>query len=148
MHLNDIVNALVPIVIEQTAKGERSFDIYSRLLKERVIFLTGHADVPMVVHQVIWTACLASTQILLFPVKVLIPRLISFRLTNKTNLKEKAIAGLKPDLLSYSARTVHTKYADAHDADPRLPFPILLAKQYIFYVFDMFSDLLVLPHHH
>ncbi|MFC0408153.1 ATP-dependent Clp endopeptidase proteolytic subunit ClpP [Roseomonas elaeocarpi] len=34
-------NALVPMVIEQTARGERSFDIYSRLLKERIIFLTG-----------------------------------------------------------------------------------------------------------
>jgi ATP-dependent Clp protease, protease subunit len=32
---------LVPIVVEQTARGERSFDIYSRLLKERVIFLVG-----------------------------------------------------------------------------------------------------------
>lgn len=32
---------LIPIVIEQTSKGERSFDIYSRLLKERIIFLTG-----------------------------------------------------------------------------------------------------------
>jgi ATP-dependent Clp protease protease subunit len=35
---------LVPMVIEQTAKGERSFDIYSRLLKERVIFLVGGVD--------------------------------------------------------------------------------------------------------
>ncbi|RYY16656.1 MAG: ATP-dependent Clp protease proteolytic subunit [Alphaproteobacteria bacterium] len=34
-------NTLVPMVIEQTARGERSFDIYSRLLKERIIFLTG-----------------------------------------------------------------------------------------------------------
>lgn len=34
-------NTLVPMVIEQTSKGERSFDIYSRLLKERIIFLTG-----------------------------------------------------------------------------------------------------------
>lgn len=42
--INDIVSALVPIVIEQTAKGERSFDIYSRLLKERVIFLTGQVE--------------------------------------------------------------------------------------------------------
>jgi ATP-dependent Clp protease protease subunit len=33
--------ALVPIVVEQTARGERSYDIYSRLLKDRVIFLTG-----------------------------------------------------------------------------------------------------------
>ncbi|MBO1073552.1 ATP-dependent Clp protease proteolytic subunit [Roseomonas marmotae] len=32
---------MVPMVIEQTARGERSFDIYSRLLKERIIFLTG-----------------------------------------------------------------------------------------------------------
>jgi ATP-dependent Clp protease protease subunit len=35
---------LVPIVIEQTARGERSFDIYSRLLKERVIFLIGQVE--------------------------------------------------------------------------------------------------------
>lgn len=42
--MNELVNALVPIVIEQTAKGERSFDIYSRLLKERVIFLTGQVE--------------------------------------------------------------------------------------------------------
>ena len=38
------MNALVPIVVEQTAKGERSYDIYSRLLKERVIFLTGQVE--------------------------------------------------------------------------------------------------------
>ncbi|MCI7352922.1 MAG: ATP-dependent Clp endopeptidase proteolytic subunit ClpP [[Actinobacillus] rossii] len=36
--------ALIPMVIEQTARGERSFDIYSRLLKERVIFLTGEVE--------------------------------------------------------------------------------------------------------
>ena len=34
-------NALVPMVVEQTARGERAFDIFSRLLKERIIFLTG-----------------------------------------------------------------------------------------------------------
>ena len=34
-------SALIPMVVEQTARGERAFDIYSRLLKERVIFLTG-----------------------------------------------------------------------------------------------------------
>ncbi|HSQ97558.1 MAG TPA: ATP-dependent Clp endopeptidase proteolytic subunit ClpP [Rickettsiales bacterium] len=38
------VNQLVPMVIEQTAKGERSYDIYSRLLKERVIFVTGEVE--------------------------------------------------------------------------------------------------------
>jgi ATP-dependent Clp protease protease subunit len=37
----DQANYLVPMVVEQTAKGERSFDIYSRLLKERIIFLSG-----------------------------------------------------------------------------------------------------------
>src|SRR6185437_10711628 len=34
-------NTLVPMVVEQTARGERAYDIYSRLLKERVIFITG-----------------------------------------------------------------------------------------------------------
>lgn len=47
-HINSqfpLVNSgLVPIVIEQTARGERSFDIYSRLLKERVIFLVGPVE--------------------------------------------------------------------------------------------------------
>lgn len=36
--------ALVPIVVEQTARGERSYDIYSRLLKDRVIFMTGQVE--------------------------------------------------------------------------------------------------------
>jgi ATP-dependent Clp protease protease subunit len=35
------MNTLVPMVVEQTNRGERSYDIYSRLLKERIIFLTG-----------------------------------------------------------------------------------------------------------
>lgn len=38
------VGGLVPIVIEQTARGERSYDIYSRLLKERVVFLVGQVE--------------------------------------------------------------------------------------------------------
>lgn len=45
--MSDIRNLqanLVPMVIEQTARGERSFDIYSRLLKDRVIFLTGQVE--------------------------------------------------------------------------------------------------------
>lgn len=43
---NDIraAGGLVPVVIEQTARGERSYDIYSRLLKERVIFLVGQVE--------------------------------------------------------------------------------------------------------
>ena len=35
------MNTLVPMVVEQTNRGERSYDIYSRLLKERIIFITG-----------------------------------------------------------------------------------------------------------
>ena len=41
--LNEI-GALVPMVVEQTSRGERSYDIYSRLLKERIIFLVGPVD--------------------------------------------------------------------------------------------------------
>lgn len=37
-------NTLVPMVVEQTNRGERSYDIYSRLLKERIIFLTGEVE--------------------------------------------------------------------------------------------------------
>ncbi len=37
-------NTLVPMVVEQTSRGERAFDIYSRLLKERIIFLTGPVE--------------------------------------------------------------------------------------------------------
>ncbi|MBT2185682.1 ATP-dependent Clp endopeptidase proteolytic subunit ClpP [Sphingobium nicotianae] len=40
----DPLNALVPIVIEQSNRGERSFDIYSRLLRERIIFVTGQVE--------------------------------------------------------------------------------------------------------
>ena len=40
-HYDIVMNNLVPMVIEQTPRGERAFDIYSRLLKERIIFLTG-----------------------------------------------------------------------------------------------------------
>ena len=37
-------NTLIPMVVEQSARGERAYDIYSRLLKERIIFLTGAID--------------------------------------------------------------------------------------------------------
>lgn len=40
-HADTIMNALVPMVVEQSPRGERAYDIYSRLLKERIIFLTG-----------------------------------------------------------------------------------------------------------
>ncbi len=42
--MSDIKNNLVPMVVESTSRGERAFDIYSRLLKERIIFLTGPID--------------------------------------------------------------------------------------------------------
>ena len=38
------MNNLIPMVVEQTSKGERAYDIYSRLLKERIIFLTGQIN--------------------------------------------------------------------------------------------------------
>ncbi|MAY25189.1 MAG: ATP-dependent Clp endopeptidase proteolytic subunit ClpP [Polycyclovorans sp.] len=44
MTSSQIAAALVPMVVEQTARGERAFDIFSRLLKERLIFLTGPID--------------------------------------------------------------------------------------------------------
>ncbi|QJU59801.1 ATP-dependent Clp protease proteolytic subunit [Sphingomonas sp. AP4-R1] len=40
----DILGGLVPIVIEQSNRGERSFDIYSRLLRERIVFITGGVE--------------------------------------------------------------------------------------------------------
>ena len=45
MAMDQIQNLnLVPMVVEQTARGERSYDIYSRLLKERIIFLVGEVN--------------------------------------------------------------------------------------------------------
>ncbi|MBT5385182.1 MAG: ATP-dependent Clp endopeptidase proteolytic subunit ClpP [Kordiimonadaceae bacterium] len=42
--IDTTMNNLVPMVVEQTSRGERSFDIFSRLLKERIIFLTGQVN--------------------------------------------------------------------------------------------------------
>ena len=42
--LKNLSNNLIPMVVEQTSRGERAYDIYSRLLKERIIFLTGPID--------------------------------------------------------------------------------------------------------
>jgi len=39
-----ITGALIPVVVEQSSRGERSFDIYSRLLRERIIFITGEVE--------------------------------------------------------------------------------------------------------
>tara|TARA_B100001057_G_scaffold253330_1_gene253537 strand:+ start:249 stop:860 length:612 start_codon:yes stop_codon:yes gene_type:complete len=43
-NIPDYMNTLVPMVVEQSNKGERAYDIYSRLLKERIIFLTGQIN--------------------------------------------------------------------------------------------------------
>ena len=43
-NMEDITSQLVPMVVEQTSRGERAYDIYSRLLKERVIFLVGPVE--------------------------------------------------------------------------------------------------------
>ena len=56
MDSNKIFNQLVPMVVEQTGRGERAFDIYSRLLKERIIFLVGPVNDSM--------ASLVSAQLL------------------------------------------------------------------------------------
>ena len=44
MKKDNIANNLVPMVVEQTSRGERAYDIYSRLLKERIIFMVGPVD--------------------------------------------------------------------------------------------------------
>ena len=44
MKISEHMNTLVPMVVEQSNKGERAYDIYSRLLKERIIFLTGQIN--------------------------------------------------------------------------------------------------------
>ena len=42
--IENLTNNLIPMVVEQSSRGERAYDIYSRLLKERIIFLTGPID--------------------------------------------------------------------------------------------------------
>ena len=42
--ISEHMNTLVPMVVEQSNRGERAYDIYSRLLKERIIFLTGQIN--------------------------------------------------------------------------------------------------------
>ena len=42
--INTFMSSLIPMVVEQTSRGERAFDIYSRLLKERIIFVVGPID--------------------------------------------------------------------------------------------------------
>jgi len=42
--MNEVINYLVPMVVEQSGRGERAYDIYSRLLKDRIIFLVGPVE--------------------------------------------------------------------------------------------------------
>jgi len=42
--LDNLSNNLIPMVVEQSSRGERAYDIYSRLLKERIVFLVGHIN--------------------------------------------------------------------------------------------------------
>jgi ATP-dependent Clp protease, protease subunit len=42
--IDPVTGALVPVVVEQTSRGERSFDIFSRLLRERIVFVTGQVE--------------------------------------------------------------------------------------------------------
>jgi len=42
--MSEVTSQLVPMVVEQTSRGERAYDIYSRMLKERIVFLTGPVD--------------------------------------------------------------------------------------------------------
>ena len=44
MRIDPVTGALVPVVVEQTSRGERSFDIFSRLLRERIVFVTGQVE--------------------------------------------------------------------------------------------------------
>jgi ATP-dependent Clp protease protease subunit len=43
-NIDPVTGALVPVVVEQTSRGERSFDIFSRLLRERIVFVTGQVE--------------------------------------------------------------------------------------------------------
>ena len=43
-HTDPVTGALVPVVVESTSRGERSFDIFSRLLRERIVFVTGEVE--------------------------------------------------------------------------------------------------------
>lgn len=61
----NVKNQLIPMVVEQTGRGERSYDIYSRLLEDRIIFLTGEIDdnvADLVVAQLIYLEGKDSTK--------------------------------------------------------------------------------------
>ena len=65
--LEEKMNSLIPMVVEQTSKGERAYDIYSRLLKERIVFLVGPVNDAV--------ASLVTAQLLFLSLKILIKKL-------------------------------------------------------------------------
>ena len=61
--INRIDDMLIPMVVEQSGRGERSFDIYSRLLRERIVFLTGEVNdesANLVIAQLLFLLSLVS----------------------------------------------------------------------------------------
>ena len=62
------MNSLIPMVVEQTSKGERAYDIYSRLLKERIVFLVGPVNDTV--------ASLVTAQLLFLKVKIQTKKLV------------------------------------------------------------------------
>ena len=55
--MENLTNSLVPYVIEQTGRGERSYDIFSRLLKDRIIFLSedvNHVTASLIIAQMLF----------------------------------------------------------------------------------------------
>ena len=66
--LDEKMNSLIPMVVEQTSKGERAYDIYSRLLKERIVFLVGPVNDTV--------ASLVTAQLLFLKVKIQTKKLV------------------------------------------------------------------------
>ena len=69
IQIEEQMNNLIPMVVEQTNKGERAYDIYSRLLKERIVFLVGGVN-DNVVSLV--TALTTTFRIRIFQIKFII----------------------------------------------------------------------------
>ena len=87
----DQANYLVPMVIEQTSKGERSFDIYSRLLKERIIFLSGQVNdqvSSLIVAQLLFLESEDPKKDIYFYIKQYLVVVYSLKLFNNLKLQD------------------------------------------------------------
>ena len=63
--IEEQMNNLIPMVVEQTSKGERAYDIFSRLLKERIVFLVGPVNdnvASLVTAQLLFSSLIISIQ--------------------------------------------------------------------------------------